>query len=252
LRIEHLKRTFSRPGAAGGHIVACDTENRGSHRNGDRILLDFADNFFAISDSSDRNPESSAKCLLSFAGVMQDCHGEQLNKRIKTADLENLMLGLALQSEAILSGMKGNALCTFTGIRILKMWKGMKGILMHTGDSSLYECAPGNKRITKLTKSNFWMVGKTDRFYQIDLVDIKPDVLLLLATDGIPDLTNTSGDNYNNDTNRIIFSHPVEEIPQKLIEAVARQCSLNDDAAVLSVLPGRIHPSDRRILLEGG
>jgi serine/threonine protein phosphatase PrpC len=183
---------------------------------------------------------------------MHDRHGEQFNKRIKTADLEQLKSGLTLQTEAVLSGMKGNALCTFTGIRILKMRKGMKGILMHTGDSSLYECAPGNKRITKLTKSNFWMVGKTDRFYQFDLVDIKPDVLLLLATDGIPDLTNTSGDNYNNDTSRIIFSHPVEEIPQRLIDEVTKQCGLNDDAAILSVLPRQLHASDRRILLEGG
>jgi hypothetical protein len=119
LHIERLKRTFKWPGVAGGHIETGDMDSRVSGQNGDRILLDFANHFFAISDSSDRNPESSEKCLLSFAGVMQNWQEAQLKKRIKTADLENLKLEFASLAEAVLSEIKGAAVCTFTGIRIL-------------------------------------------------------------------------------------------------------------------------------------
>jgi serine/threonine protein phosphatase PrpC len=123
---------------------------------------------------------------------------------------------------------------------------------MHTGDSALYKCSPEKKRIEELTRSNFWMAGKIDRLFQVALIDILPDVFLLLTTDGISDLARLADNSGSAETDRIIYSHPVEEIPRKLIEAVMKGCGSRDDAAILSVFPRRLPPSGRRILLEGG
>ena len=247
MTIERRVHSFSWPGIAGGHIEG----GRDGRPNGDRILLDFAHRFFAVSDSSDRNPASSRKCLLSFAAAIGDRQSSHPEEEFSDSEPEALRHEFIRLSNAVLAGLKENAACTFTGIHIIHTASGPKGLLMHTGDSALYRCSPDSKRIRKLTHGNFWMVGKTNRLFQVDWIDLCPDDFLLLTTDGIFDLDRQAALYGNHGSDRVVYRHPVEAVPRELILAETARCGLKDDAAAMSLQPLRLQISDRKILIEG-
>lgn len=250
LGIDRLKHTYRWPGVASGCIARSRIHTQ--RPNGDRVLLDFANRFFALSDSSDRDPESSKRCLLSFAGIMAAWTGHPRPANGGSpADLENLRREVAAQAEALLGRMKGTAACTFTGIRILDTPGGRKGLLLHTGDSALYRCNPRHKRMAPLTRSNFWLVGRTDRLFQLDWIDLGPEPFLLLTTDGIPDPTRSLGQADREAIAAILFGAPIDEVAHRMIDAAQTGNGLRDDAAVLAIAPQRLPTSGHRILLEG-
>ena len=218
---------------------------------GDGILLDFKKGFFAVSDSSDRDPSFSRKFLLRFSEALDRLDGVGSGRVFSAAGLAALKAELETRSATVLCEMSSTESCTLTGVLILPTEAGRQGLVLHTGDSLLLKCDLGARETQRITENNFWMVGRTRRFFQVEYVFLMERTRLLLATDGFSGLQAPESESGVAFVQRLFDEHPVEEVPDVLIDGYDLVERVRDDLALVSLDPSQIFFADRRIVLGG-
>jgi len=239
------------PGIAGARLREGTLPFHHYHTLGDSLLMDFSHNFFAVSDSSPKSPAASGSFLFKFSQVLDEFSSFDPGTTYRLDFLTKLKRGLTRKAEALLTSIPYGENCTFTGILIIRTGSGTKGILFHTGDSLLFQVAHKIKKIEELTKKNFLLVGRTSHFFQVEEIDILPEALLIITTDGFCDL---EYQNYRERNNLIIGlarSHAVEELPDKILENIDSPKNIVDDIGIISLCPERMTLSKEKIVLTG-
>jgi hypothetical protein len=140
--------------------------------------------------------------------------------------------------------------CTFTGILLLNTLPGQEGLLLHAGDSLLYLVDTPSGETRRVTTNNFWLLGRTDRFHQLEQVSLCASSRLLLATDGFAALF-ASGGGMERVLGEIFPQGNVEEIPDLLFDLYDRPKEGLDDAAVLCLAPAG-QPGNQPAIILGG
>jgi hypothetical protein len=102
-----------------------------------------------------------------------------------------------------------------------------------------------------MTPSNFLMVGKSRHFSQVDKIEIPPEMMFILATDGVVDLSSENRAGRHESLAEIATGHPVEEIPDLLVEAIDREQGTTDDLVIVTLDPDKIRSCEATILLGG-
>ena len=218
---------------------------------GDGILLDFKKGFFAVSDSSDRDPSFSRKFLLRFSEALDGLDGIGSGRVFSAAGLAALKAELETRSATVLCEMSSTESCTLTGVLILPTEAGRQGLVLHTGDSLLLKCDLGARETQRITENNFWMVGRTRRFFQVEYIPLTERSRLLLATDGFTGLRLPAAGTREDRVRQLFDEHPVEEVPDALIDGCDAVDGIRDDLALVSLEPAGIFFNDRRVLLGG-
>lgn len=165
-------------------VVGGSRTGEGDDGPGDCVLLDFENRFFAIADSSVRNPVFSRNLLLQVHGAIEGVRsGMDARKGI-----DSLYNRIDERLDEILASYYGKGSCTLTGILGLETGAENRALLLHTGDSSLtmYDATTGSARAVSV--SNFWLAGKTKKLFQLEVIDLPDGCWLLLATDGFIDV----------------------------------------------------------------
>ncbi|HDP81141.1 MAG TPA: hypothetical protein ENN21_09915 [Spirochaetes bacterium] len=245
-RLSREVRALRAPGVAGARAVA------GLHKTGgffgDAALLDFATGFFAVSDSPDRNPSASRRVMDRFAAML----GTVFPDGRPTADgrswFEKARDALLGGAESILETIPSHESCTFTGVLVAGNGDETRMILLHTGDSVLLEYAKGSGEVRLLSESNFWMVGRTRRFYQVEELPAGPDCFYILATDGLmqhdlmgqPPCVLPGG---------LPKPAAVEDLPDGFIHALWDR-QFHDDITMISLAPRGLGDADPRCFIE--
>ena len=218
---------------------------------GDCVLMDFRKAFFAVSDSSNRFPTASRRFLRKLATALEALPSPDPGKIFSLGEFDRLSRSVIDISEEVLQTIPYTESCTFTGVLITRTEAGTKGILFHTGDSRLYEVNRKTRESKNRTNNNFWMVGKSKRFYQVEGIEIEPETMFILATDGVIDLS--SQDRVERHESLADFSnrYPVEEIPDRLVEEIDLHEATTDDLVILALDPHELRSSETTILLGG-
>ena len=102
-----------------------------------------------------------------------------------------------------------------------------------------------------MTNNNFWMVGKSKRFYQVEEIEIPPEAVFILATDGVIDLSSQDRVERHESLADFANRYPVEEIPDRLVEEIDLQEATTDDLVILALDPDQLCSSETTILLGG-
>jgi len=250
LKIEHVPQSFKWKGVLGACIQTGAIPGQIAHPNGDCILLDFEKCFFGLSDSSDRYPLTSRKCLLELRKLLPSIEvGAMSGQPLPIHYIDRLTEFIAIKTENLLREMKGFGTCTLTAMQILSTKHHQLGLLMHTGDSNMYEYNPTTHELVIKTRKNFWMVGRTNRLHQICLLELKPGNIIILTTDGITPLHQDSTFIPKKVIGPFLKKSPVEDIPHQIIANELEGAGLNDDAAVIAFMPKYIKSSKRTILI---
>ena len=218
---------------------------------GDCIFMDFSKGFFAVSDSSNRDSTTSRGLLSRFADMLSGFSSFDPLRTYTAARLDEIRRELKERSEEILQTIPYFESCTFTGILMVRTDEGLKGLLLHTSDSFLLQCNGNTDKPTRVTESNFWMAGRSKRFYQHGLIDIDPEATLIFSTDGFYDLK-FPGNAYRAEfLNEFIANNPIEEIPDKLIENYDLRKTPVDDIGMIALHPHRLPLGKIRIIMGG-
>jgi hypothetical protein len=102
-----------------------------------------------------------------------------------------------------------------------------------------------------MTTNNFWMVGKSKRFHQVEQIEIAPETLFILATDGVIDLSSQDRVERHESLADFASRYPVEEIPDRLVEEIDLQEGTTDDLVIVALDPARLRSCEATILLGG-
>jgi serine/threonine protein phosphatase PrpC len=242
-------RSVRWPGIAGACVRAGSISSRDRTGMGDCILMDLRKGFYAVSDSSNRCPTASRRFLRKLARGLEALPDP--GRVFSLEEFAQFSRDAIDMSEQVLQTIPYTESCTFTGILVAETEGGTKGILFHTGDSLLFEVNRGTSEARTMTTSNFWMVGKSKQFYQVEEIEIAPEAVFILATDGVADLNAQDYDGKNESLVKLVSRYRVEEVPDRLVEAIDLQRSTTDDLVIVSVDPHRQRASETTILLGG-
>ncbi|MEN8246289.1 MAG: hypothetical protein ABFS43_15480 [Thermodesulfobacteriota bacterium] len=246
-----VRKSYKCPGSLGAHLLPGTKSGQDPSSSGDCILLDFENRFFGLSDSSDRDPGASRRFLLQFDCLLSSIAPDPTTTQtFATKDLEQWVIDLTANTKRLLLNLKGKGSCTFTGLHMLSTANGLASVLMHTGDSALYEFVPSTQKLFLRTENNFWMVGRTDNLYQIAVLEPVPESIFILTTDGLSGLHDASTSAPKMRISHMLRQTAVEDIPEKLIVRQIQNSGLHDDAAAITIDPRRLKSSKRKILVK--
>jgi hypothetical protein len=232
----HL-RAIRIPGFLGARLQSGSSGISRSEGVGDCLLLDFSRGFFAVADASERNPSSSHQFLQQFSDLLTGMPSFSTDRVFEQKEVDSLKRQLIAGSEKLLASLSFRDGCTFTGIFLLKTRGTVSGLLFHTGDSFLFSCDLKTGKAGQITKNNFWMVGRSRRFFQVEDLPIHRDIRILLATDGLNHSPLFRGDSREESISRLFRTARPEEIPDRLFDSDEPSSSQWDDTAIIALDP---------------
>jgi hypothetical protein len=203
---------------------------------GDGILIHPGKGFFAVGDGSDRNPRAIRRIMERFVGMLDGLPGPEAGRTYGGEEAAQLMESVLLAAAMLVRDLYPSDGCTFTGVLLFQGTGGPRGLLFHSGDSLLYRIDAGTGEVRRLTENNFWFLGRTDRFSQVEEIPLSVSSRLLLASDGLAALL-APGEENGALLGGLCRRHPVEEIPDLLFERYDRPREGLDDASVLCLAP---------------
>jgi hypothetical protein len=217
---------------------------------GDSILIDPARGFFAVGDSSDREPRAARMFMRTFSDLLADYSALSPNSSISDDLLSGLQEEIVARSRGMLRVFPFQGTSTFTGLLLLRTDRRIRAVLFHTGDSILFGYHP-SYGIRRITENNFWLLGKVREFYQIHYFDVNLGERFLFATDGLQDLSPPDGNEFNGYLAELFCHYPVEDIPDVLVDRCDTKTDGKDDLAILSLAPDGPIPDACGIVLGG-
>jgi serine/threonine protein phosphatase PrpC len=213
--------------------------------------MDLRKGFFAVSDSPNRFPTASRRFLRKLVQGLEALPSPDPDEVLSLEAFDRFSRSVIETSEEVLQTIPYTESCTFTGVLVASTEAGKKGILFHTGDSRLYEVNRKTCASRSMTPSNFLMVGKSKRFSQVEKIEIPPEAMFILATDGVVDLSSEDRVGRHESLAEMATRYPVEEIPDKLVEAIDLQQATTDDLVIVALDPDQIRSCEATILLGG-
>ena len=218
---------------------------------GDCLYLDFCCGFFAVADGSDRNTSASREFMGMFSRMLTDKLFLSARKVYSAKEIIALKERLIIEAEKLLVEFSFRDSCTFTGVLLLKTTKGITAVIFHTGDSVLISCNMRLKTARQVTKSNFWMVGRSQHFFQVEELPVDSDIRLLLATDGIRDIPASPWSSHEELILELLDTCSPEELPDHLSTMRKESSSGYDDLAIIAIDPCSLSDSSGRFILGG-
>lgn len=246
------RRAVRCPGFVGARIQGKYAAGSSHHAGmGDCILLDFSKSFFAVADASDRNTSASRKFIVMFARMLEEKALLNTHKIYSQNEVSALQRQLATESEKLLASIPFRESSTFTGVVLLQTTDGITAIVMHTGDSLLFKFDLATSISSQFTNTNFWLVGKTQRFFQIDNLPIGGTTRLLLATDGFYDISVPPETNREEFLLHSFEAYSPDELPDLLLREPDVRPDTGDDMTIITINPSAMIRFPERIIIGG-
>lgn len=215
---------------------------------GDSLLLDFRHSCFAVSDASGRSPGFSGRFLGEVADLLERTDiftsGEICSTQELTRRLPELVTGL----EEVMKRMNGSRSCTFTALIVVTGSSNRFGIILNSGDSMLFQVDGRTGRVGALHENNFWLVGRIDRLYQVDVIEIDEGSHFVLATDGFRELGNRRAESLE----KLIAREFIRENPSRFIEWVLELAGSEetlDDCSLISLRIDGLEEQEGRFIM---
>jgi hypothetical protein len=244
MMIHKAERSFRWPGIAAARVSAGVKDSVSGV--GDCVLMDFKSGFFAVADSSERIPDGSRKFMTRFSAML-DAAG--MNCRFGSNAVHTRCRDALVETaRKVLEDTMFTECCTFTGIHVSVEGDLPRALLLHLGDSMLFIYSPG-EGLRQVSKSNFWMAGRSHRFYQVEDIDVPPGGIFVLATDGMAGCTR-DGMSARDTLALVAGSTAVDGIPDEMVRSIRREKG-TDDAAFLALDPFLLTDSEVRIIMGG-
>jgi len=201
-----------------------------------------------VSDGSSRNPGTAGFLLAHIAREFEDWPELDDYSIWSRTGLEKIKARLRRRVERAMAAVPYFESCTLTGLLLGETSRGQVGLIVHTGDSLLYHYRP-ETGVRAISKTNFWLAGRSKRLYQLEQIEIPAGSVLFLATDGLADLVFPAGFGREEVLGLCLGTGEVEDVSDRLLERYDHRVKLADDLSVVALRPERVQPCSTRIIL---
>ena len=251
LLVNRSLRSVRYPGFIGGRVQGGLTAAPREAGVGDCALFDFTHGVFAVADGSDRDPSASRRFMAMFSRMLKYSVHPPAGRALSDSEVSDMVKTLTAETEKLLCSMTFGTGCTFTGVLLLRTVEGMAAIVMHTGDSLLISCDLGACHACQLTVDNFWMVGRSQRFFQIETLPVTDSTRLLLATDGLSAIPFPPEAGRDKFILGLFESCSPDEIPDRIFDYAGPPAPGRDDASVIAINPSALVYLPQCLILGG-
>ncbi len=239
---EQSTRSYDIPGALAAILVS-GKNNRGSC-TGDAVLIDLSSGVLAVADGPERNPSASSAFLSRFAKALEGSFTKE------NSDMDERFPRLVQIAHRLMEEATYHECTTFSAVVI---GDDKRAAMLHTGDSLIFLIRDG--WLIQLSRTNHFMVGRSARLFQSELVPLRDGDLLFLATDGINEMARFKGMHTEFFLSQMICGSTPAGIAQTIAENAQGIICEHDDIAVLAAHPERITTGGRleanaRIILK--
>lgn len=222
---------------------------RGGPCGEDVIFIDLHKGLFAVADGAERAGGASQRLMAGFGCMAETFTGMDWEVAHRSGDIPGMVEQFRKTTESLLADIPYGDAATFTALQVLPCDKGTVGVLCHCGDSLLFRFDPPNW-FRQISRTNFWMAGRSKKVYQAEAFPAPAGSVFLLATDGIWDLRFSGSSGMEACLIPLIHETPVEEIPGSLLMRYDISDQPVDDVALIAVKPQGLRPSIEQIVID--
>jgi len=245
VRLNPATLRFRVPGVLGGLLMAgARGPRRSTPGNGDCLLLDGERGLLGVADAAERSPQASRTFL---EGIAQRLRAAEEGSR------DDRFSGFLEAAHAVLHTFRYEERTTF----ICLLLAGPRSLYyICGGDSLLFHLDPDTGRVRFRNRANMGFAGRSRQIVDSGRLDFRPGDLVLMATDGVWDLTGGSSEELVRAFFTSLGQGPFEETPERLTrerhpafrEGPDRPC---DDFGVILADPFRLGDLAGQVLAGG-
>jgi hypothetical protein len=229
-----------------GRASACLTtgpDKRGScYGNGDCLLADFNNLFFAVSDGSERFPTASS----TFLGRI--CRYLSLEPAPQTQEQWLALANRAFsRQEYILSA-------TFAAVAIQEKDGQRSAVVLSGGDSRVMVVDTKKKCVEFETEPDMNFAGRSPSLGKAARIPLaSTDRRVILFSDGLCDVAKLSGLDIKSMVAQVASTFAVDEVPVRLARFLAKRggAATHDDIAVIALDPEALTRHQQGFLIGG-
>jgi hypothetical protein len=211
--------------------------------NGDCILVDFQNLFFAVADGSERWPTASLNFLQRLANT--------LSREPRPIE-ENEWLDLV---NTVYARQSYNHKTTFSGMAISQEEGRQTATIIHGGDSLILFFDLGTGKVVYQSNADMNFAGRAKGLSKVIRFPLGNNPYrLIIASDGLADLARLQEQTIEQMCADALFRFPVHEIPERLDRFLLRRQGgmEHDDIGIIVLDPERIATNHGPCLLMGG
>ena len=225
-----------------------------THKNGDSLLINLKRRIFAVADSTEWNANISKDLLERFNIQIEEIY--QLFGNIEGDDDRlNAFCNLLIENtNKLIFEIRYPNSTTFSCLIILPGTNGKKGLILHCGDSLIFEIRQKKGHISQLTNTTLNLAGRVDKLTHVLMIDIKDDSKFVICSDGLTILTRMTGSYSLPQILMEVFSQAgIDMIPNLLIDRLGKDLDFIDDTTIITIHPYLLPLSDSdEVILWGG
>ncbi|MDT8273668.1 MAG: hypothetical protein RRA35_10820 [Desulfomonilia bacterium] len=230
----------------GALLVTGPEKIRCGYGNGDCLLIDLKNAFFALSDSAERYSRASRDILERLCDLVKE-RGvpEQNDEWLHVVN-------------SVFAAQKYQHKATFSLAAIRQTGGGSSICIINGGDSEVAIVNKATKRVEYRTEPNMNFAGRSKGISGVMEVSLQRDQYrLVMASDGLADIARFCGEQVTDLVESFLSHGPVHEIPEKLrdliISAVSQGIAGNyDDIGVIVIDPEAVKRNTDVQLVMGG
>lgn len=249
--LNRYRRSVRCPGALGAGVESGAAGSSFACGMGDCLYLDLPRGFFAVADGSDRNTSASREFMEMFSRMLEDKMSLSARQVYDDRKINILKEQLIIEAEKLLVEFSFRDSCTFTGVLLLKTTEKIIAVVFHTGDSLLISCNLRAKTAVQFTSSNFWMVGRSQHFFQIADIYFDYDSRFLLSSDGIRDIPAAPWKSQEELVLDLFGTFSPDDVADRLLEMRGDNSPGYDDLAIIAIDPFRLPDCTGRFIIGG-
>jgi len=201
-----------------------------------------------VADGADRSKGASHRFMKRFAGMVENFAGIGGGTTYLAGEIPILLERFRTHTETLMAQSPYTDASTLTALLLVPVTEGFEGLLFHCGDSLLLRFTP-ETAMEQVSESNFWLLGRSKKLYQVERVSVPWGSVFVLTTDGISDLKFPGTFGMEGCLAQCILEHPVEAVPRKFIGDYDRSPSPVDDLAMVAVRPEEFGSCTERVFL---
>ena len=229
---------FDCPDAISAVILPGLEQGRAVENPGDGLLIDLGSKLFAVSDAPPRSPGASIKFLNQLRDAAADWPAGREASPGGPKTAAHWLTEFTAWVEMEMALVSPFESCTLTALLFVETDDGPRGLAVHTGDSLLFHYSRA-RGFSQVSKTNFWMVGRSRKLFQAEIMDLTPDSVFLLASDGLLELIYRSGFGPR-DLGELMAGGGVKQIRQAVCGRFEMSDRDRDDVALLVLSPAHL------------
>lgn len=155
---------------------------------GDALFIDPGRGIFALGDGSEKSPGAAERFLTLFMNRLEE---PGLAAEKYAGNEESRFRAISSMTDEIVGNTDTRESTTFSAVIV----KERRALVLHTGDSLIYVIHDSGTgpSVIQLSRTCHLMVGRTAGLYQKEVITLHEGDRLILATDGLTDLSRAMG-----------------------------------------------------------